>query len=169
MEGEANGAQEAAQDAQEQGGEGREQEASLQVGAGGGEDGSGYEAQIAERDGRIAELEAQIAEAARTAEAAEQLRGEIADLERQSADDRVGYALGLAGCRNVKAARVVLADYDGDIDKMREAEPWLFAKHAAVEGAAGQTGLPNAGAASAEGKTMKRWRDIAGLSDDEAE
>lgn len=49
------------------------------------------------------------------------------------------------------------------------AEPWLFAKHAAVEGATGQTGLPNAGAASAEGKTMKRWRDIAGLSDDEAE
>lgn len=163
MDGEVDGAQEAAQGAQEQGGEGREQEAPPQV----GEEGGGYEAQIAERDGRIAELEAQIAEAAKTAEAAEALRGEIADLKRQSAEERIDFSLELAGCRNVKAARAVLADYEGDVGKMREAEPWLFAKHAAAEGPAGKTGLPNAGAASDEGKTMKRWRDIAGLSDDD--
>lgn len=112
-------------------------------------------------------MEAQIAEAAKTAEAAEALRGEIDDLKRQSADERIDFSLELAGCRNVKAARAVLADYDGDVEKMREAEPWLFAKHAAVEGPVGKTGLPNAGAASDEGKTMKRWRDIAGLSDDD--
>lgn len=30
-----------------------------------------------------------------------------------------------------------------------------------------KTGLPNAGAASDEGKTMKRWREIAGITDEE--
>lgn len=39
-----------------------------------------YEKQIAERDEKIASLEAQVAEAARNAETAEQLRGEIAGL-----------------------------------------------------------------------------------------
>ena len=31
----------------------------------------------------------------------------------------------------------------------------------------GTTGLPNAGAASDEGKTLKHWREIAGLTDDD--
>ena len=30
---------------------------------------------------------------------------------------------------------------------------------------AGKTGLPNAGPAADEGKTLKRWREIAGLTD----
>lgn len=33
----------------------------------------------------------------------------------------------------------------------------------------GTTGLPNAGAASDEGKTLKRWREIAGLADDDSD
>lgn len=127
--------------------------------------GEACKAAIAERDGRIAELEAQIVEAARTAETAERLRVEIADLKQQGAEERVDFSLQLAGCRNVKAARAVLADYGGDVDKMREAELWLFAKHAAAEGAAGKTGLPSAGAASDEGRDMKRWRRLAGLDD----
>ena len=43
----------------------------------------------------------------------------------------------------------------------------MFAKPLAGEEASGTTGLPNAGAASGEGKTLKHWREIAGLSDDE--
>ena len=59
---------------------------------------------------------------------------------------------------------------DGDVDALKEAEPWLFeaaGKH--TKGGAsgsGTTGLPNAGAASDEGKTLKHWREIAGLTDD---
>lgn len=57
------------------------------------------------------------------------------------------------------------------VDKLKEAEPWLFedsGKHAKGGSAgAGTTGLPNAGAASDEGKTLKRWREIAGLTDDD--
>ena len=58
------------------------------------------------------------------------------------------------------------------MDKLKEAEPWLFeatGKHAKGGSSAGSgtTGLPNAGAASDEGKTLKHWREIAGLTDDD--
>ena len=47
-----------------------------------------------------------------------------------------------------------------DVDKLKEAEPWLFeagGKHAkgGNAGGSGTTGLPNAEAASEEGKTLK--------------
>lgn len=86
-----------------------------------------WEKAIAERDGRIAELEAQVADAARNAEAAEARRGEIAELKAQGEPDRIDFQLQLAGVRNVKAARAVLADHGGDVDALKEAEPWLFA------------------------------------------
>ena len=58
------------------------------------------------------------------------------------------------------------------MDKLKEAEPWLFeatGKHGkgGNSGGSGTTGLPNAGAASDEGKTLKHWREIAGLADDD--
>lgn len=90
---------------------------------GGGVDTKAYEAQLAERDSRIAELEAQIAEAAKNAETADGLRAEIAALKEQGESDRIDFKLRLAGCRNVKAARAVLDDHKGDIDKLKAAEP----------------------------------------------
>ena len=66
----------------------------------------------------------------------------------------------------MKAARAILVDHGNDVDKLKEAEPWLFAKHAAGARATGTTGLPNAGAATDEGKAMKRRRRIAGLEDE---
>lgn len=66
--------------------------------------------------------------------------------------------------RNVKAARAVLDDHGGDVDTLKEAEPWLFAD-APASPQGGKTGLPNAGTSSDEGKTMKRWRKIVGLDD----
>ena len=57
------------------------------------------------------------------------------------------------------------------VNKLKEAEPWLFeatGKHAkGGNGSTGTTGLPNAGAASDEGKTLKHWREVAGLTDDD--
>ena len=108
-----------------------------------------------------------MAEAAKNAETAEQLRGEIAELKAQGESDRIDFMLQLAGVRNVKAARAILSDHGGDVDALKEAEPWLFARHA--EGSGGKTGLPNAGAAADEGKQMKRWREIAGLDDESDE
>lgn len=127
-----------------------------------------YEAALAERDARIAELEGQIAEAAKTAESAEKLRAEMDELRRQGEEQRVSFELAMAGARNVKAATALLPDYGNDIDKLKEAEPWLFSA-ASAPALTGATGLPNAGAASDAGATLKRWRKIAGLDDGEKE
>ena len=120
----------------------------------------------AERDARIAELEGEIAEAAKTAEGAERLRTEMDELRRRGDEERVGFELQLAGARNVKAARALLAGHDNDIEKLRAAEPWLFSASPAPA-QTGATGLPSAGAATAEGATMRRWRGIAGLPESE--
>lgn len=127
--------------------------------------GADWEKQIAERDERIAALEQQVADAAKGAEVAEALRGEIDELKAQGESDRIDFKLQLAGVRNVKAARAVLADHGGDVDALKEAEPWLFADASASQQQTGKTGLPNAGTSSDEGKTMKRWRKLAGLDD----
>ena len=125
-----------------------------------------YEAALAEHDARIAELEGEIAEAAKTAEGAEALRKEMDELRRRGDEERVGFELQMAGARNVKVARALLSDYDNDIDKLKAAEPWLFNAGLTAQVPAGATGLPNAGAATDEGATMRRWRGIAGLPED---
>ena len=126
-----------------------------------------YEAALRERDERIAALEGEIAEAAKTAESAERLRAEMDELRRKGEEERVGFELQIAGARTVKAARALLPDHDNDIDKLRAAEPWLFGAGAAAPAQAGATGLPNAGAATDEGAQMRRWRRIAGINDEE--
>ena len=89
------------------------------------------------------------------------------ELRRKGEEQRVGFELQIAGARNVKAARALLPDHDNDIDKLKAAEPWLFGAGVAAPVQAGATGLPNAGAASDEGKTLRRWRSIAGLPESE--
>ena len=156
---------------QAQGDEATSQQVQVTGGAGdaGGDDAAkaraDYEAALKERDARIAELEGEIAEAAKTAEGAERLRAEMDELRRQGEEQRVGFELQLAGARNVKAAKALLADYDGDVDKLRAGEPWLFSASPAPA-PTGATGLPNAGAATDEGATMRRWRGIADLPED---
>ena len=49
-------------------------------------------------------------------------------------------------------------------DKLKAEEPWLFADVPTSQ-QGGRTGLPNAGTSSDDGKTMKRWRKLAGLDD----
>ena len=66
--------------------------------------------------------------------------------------------------RNVKAARAILTDHGGDVDALKETEPWLLADVPAKQ-QGGRTGLPNAGTSTDVGKTMKRWRRLAGLDD----
>lgn len=85
--------------------------------------GKDWEKAIAERDGRIAEFEVQVSDAAKNAEAAEQLRGQIAELKAQGESDRIDFQLQLAGVRNVKAARAILDDHGGDVEALKEAEP----------------------------------------------
>ena len=114
MDGETNGGQEATQGAQDtsqqQGQEQQETQQQGQSQVGGSE--TDYERQIAERDEKIASLEAQVAEAAKNAETAEQLSGEIAELKAQGKGDCIDFRLQLAGVRNVKEAHALLSDHD---------------------------------------------------------
>ena len=170
MDGEQSGSQETTQGAESQAQQEQQQEGTQGVQEVTGNAGTDWEKQIADRDARIAELEGQVAEAAKNAEAAERLRGEIAELKAQGESDRIDFKLQLAGARSVKATRALLGDHGNDINKLKEAEPWLFGpsgKHA--KGGAGATGLPNAGAASDEGKTLAHWREVAGLAGKDSE
>lgn len=90
--------------------------------------GADYEALLAERDVKIAELEGAIAEAAKTAVAAETLRAKMDELRRQGEEQHAEFELTMAGSRNVKAARVLLDKHGGDVSKLKEAEPWLFSR-----------------------------------------
>lgn len=54
-------------------------------------DASAYEVQIAERDNRIKELEAQATEAAKTAEATEALKSQIEELKTQGESDSIEF------------------------------------------------------------------------------
>lgn len=82
MDGEANGGQKATQGAQDQ----TQQQGRSQV-----DSTSDYEKQIAERDEKIASLEAQVAEAAKNGETAEQLRGRSARTTGRRASRSAGH------------------------------------------------------------------------------
>lgn len=123
-----------------------------------------YERALAERDAKIAALEGEIAQAAKTAEAAEKLRAEMDALRSAGEAQRVEFELRLAGARNVKAATALPADHGGDVSKLKEAEPWLFEGATATTG--GTTGPGPAGAAGGgEEAELKRWCEIAGLDE----
>ena len=168
MDGEVDGAQEAGSQQQAAGGQQASQVAGG-VGAAGGNAGGGasasadeaYRAALAERDAKISALEGQIAAAAKSAEAADALAKQIEEMKAANVAERVGYELKLAGCRSVRAGRVLLADHEGDMEALRKAEPWLFGDAGGTGG--GATGLEPAGAAGGGDGEMERWRAIAGL------
>lgn len=114
---------------------------------------------LAERDEKIAQMEAQIADAFKSTEAAEALAKQIEKMKAAADEQRTSFELRLAGARNVTAAKALLGEHDGDVGKLKAAEPWLFA------GAAGATGLEPAGTTNGGDADMKRWRAIAGLEE----
>ena len=118
-----------------------------------------YRAALVDRDKKIAELEAQIADAAKTVESANALAKQIEELKEATDAERIGYELKLAGCRSVRAGRVLLADHKGDMAALKKAEPWLFGDAVG----SGATGLEPAGASKGESDEMKRWMAIAGV------
>ena len=167
MDGEIDGAEETCQEQQgqqvdEKAGDDQQKQQETQVGAAPTDE--EIHAALAERDQRIAELEAQVTEASKTVESAEALAKQIEELKASADEERVGFELRLAGARSVTAARALLAEHGGDVAKLKEAEPWLFS---GAEPQGGATGLEPAGAAKADDKDMRRWREIAGLEDEE--
>lgn len=62
-----------------------------------------------------AELKGQIDKAGKSIESANDLAKEIEELKAATDAERVRYELKLAGCRSVRAGRVLLADHKGDM------------------------------------------------------
>lgn len=116
-----------------------------------------YRAALADRDEKVAALEAQVTEAAKTVESAKALTEQIKALKAANDKERIGFDLKIAGARNVTAAKALLAEHGSDVAKLKAAEPWMFV------GAAGATCLEPAGASAGADGEMKRWREIAGL------
>lgn len=110
-----------------------------------------YERDLAAKDKRIAELQAQIDEAAKTKEGRDDLQKKLDDMKAELDDEKVAHKLELAGCVNVKAAKALLDDYDGDVAKLKEECPYLFGKDKQT----GTTGKKPSGAPSGEAKTIK--------------
>ena len=89
-----------------------------------------YERDIANRDKRIAELQAALEEkqnAEKTdSEKLLDLEKRQDDLIKQLKNEKITSKLVGAGCLNSKAAMALLDDYEGDISKLKEGNPYLF-------------------------------------------
>lgn len=99
-----------------------------------------HEKEMAAKDAEIAKLKAEIAKAAETKEGREKLEKRIEELEKSQAEERVTHKLELAGCRDLKAAKARLDDFDGDVSKLKSECPYLFEKDKQTGRAGGKPG-----------------------------
>lgn len=112
-----------------------------------------YQRDMKAKDDKIAELQAQLDEKSKTEEGRAELKDELDKLKAEMADERVSHKLEMAGCRNVKAAKALLDDYDGDVAKLKADCPYLFSEGKKT----GTTGLkPNGDEAKAEEEAVDR-------------
>ena len=85
-----------------------------------------HDKEVAELRKQIEELKADAAEAAESKAKRAEYEQKVSDLEGKLADSELSRKLEKVGCRSVKAAKALLPDYDGDVEKLRAAEPFLF-------------------------------------------
>lgn len=85
-----------------------------------------YQRDMRAKDEKIAELQAQLDEASKTEQGRANLKAEMDKLRAEMEEERVSHKLELEGCRNLKAAKALLDDYDGDVSKLKEDCPYLF-------------------------------------------
>lgn len=97
-----------------------------------------HDKEVAELKKQIEELKADAAEAAESKAKRDEFEQKVSDLEGKLADSELSRKLEKVGCRSVKAAKALLPDYDGDVEKLRAAEPFLFEE---VKPTTGSTGF----------------------------
>lgn len=85
-----------------------------------------YKRDMEAKDAKIAELEKQVEELSATEEGRKKLQKQIDDLKAEQAEERVSHKLEMAGCKSVKAAKALLDDFDGDVDKLKAEHSYLF-------------------------------------------
>lgn len=102
-----------------------------------------YDRDLKAANDKIAELQGRIDEAAESKERAEGLKEELEQARAEFADKELTYRLELAGIRDanaVKAAKAMVDDFGGDVDKLREGCPWLFVDTTKRSGSTGFDG-----------------------------
>ena len=112
-----------------------------------------YERDIARRDARIAELEAQLEGASGGKKTADE---RIAELEARTKamEEERDAALAAEGCVDLELGRAALKAYEGDAKRLKEAKPYLFKQPEAPK--VGATGGKPAG-----GKTGSSDEEMA--------
>lgn len=87
------------------------------------------------------------------------LKAEFEEWKASQEQAETDSALKKAGCHDTVAARARLSEFDGDIDKLKEAAPYLFNSTANDKG----TGGNPKGNPSAEDERNKHMRELMGL------
>lgn len=111
-----------------------------------------YERDLKAKDDEIEKLRAQLDEAAKTKEGREELQKKLDEMKASMASEKAAYRMEIAGCKNVKAAKALLDDYEGDVDKLKEACPYLFEEAKKT----GSTGLKPVGTAKDDDAALDR-------------
>lgn len=88
------------------------------------------ERDVANRDRRIKELEDQLAAATGGQRTAEEriasIEEQLKAMEEERDAAKADSVLAAAGCIDLELGRAALVSLDGDVDKLREAKPYLF-------------------------------------------
>ncbi len=88
------------------------------------------ERDVANRDKRIKELEEQLEAATGGQKTAEEriasIEEQLKSMEEERDAAKSDSVLAAAGCIDLELGRAALASLDGDVDKLREAKPYLF-------------------------------------------
>lgn len=118
------------------------------------------ERDVANRDRRIRELEEQLAAATGGQKTAEEriaaIEGQLKAMEEERDAAKADSVLTAAGCIDLDLGRAALAALDGDVDRLKEAKPYLF-RQAATPPAS--TGGKPAGAPKMTREQIEAVRD----------
>jgi len=118
-----------------------------------------HDKEVAALNQKIADLTAKLDESAKTEKAREDLKKEIEGVRAEIDEERTAWKLEKAGCRNVKAAKALLGDYDGDVSKLKGECPYLFEE----DKPKGATGAKPGGAPDDKAARKAKAWEAAGL------
>ena len=111
----------------------------------------------------IAKLEAERDAAKAEAEGYKALKAELDEWKHAQEKEKTDAALKAAGCHDVVAAAARLGEFDGDVEKLKEAAPYLFNSTDSTK----KTGGNPKGSPDPDDERTKKMRSIMGLKDKE--
>lgn len=118
-----------------------------------------HDREVAALQKTIDDLQAKIDDAAKTEKARDELKKEVQQARDAIKEERIAWSLEKAGCKNVKAAKALLDDYEGDVSKLKADCPYLFEG----DSSKGSTGGKPGGAIDEKAKREAKAAEAAGL------